>query len=118
MVDDGSTTPVAAALADLWSPARRVLVNPSPGGAAQARNFGAARARSAMLFFLDDDDRMVPGYAVAMLALAVAQTALTYGHSASRTISTLPRAPLTPGHFTQGRRSETLPCKPCPSSPA
>ena len=111
VIDDGSTTPVAGALADLAGPTLRVLVNPSPGGAAQARNFGAAQALGPVLFFLDDDDRIVPGYPTAMLARAAAMPDLSYGHSAIRTVDSLPRAPLTPGRFTQGRRSETLPFK-------
>ena len=99
VVDDGPTSPVAAALAERVGPSRRVLVN--PGGAAQARNFGTGRARGGVVFCLDDDDPMVPCYTEAMLALAVAQTALTYHHSASRTLSILPRAPDT-GPFHAG----------------
>ena len=99
VVDDGPTSPVAAALAERVGPSRRVLVN--PGGAAQARNFGTGRARGGEVFCLDDDDPMVPCYTEAMLALAVAQTALTYHHSASRTLSILPRAPDT-GPFHAG----------------
>lgn len=109
VIDDGSDGPVAKALTDLAGPSLRVLVNPNPGGAAQARNYGAAQARGAVLFFLDDDDRMVPGYPTAMLALAAAQPALTYGHSAIRTIATQSRPPLVAGRFATGRLSETLP---------
>ena len=69
--------------------------------AAQHRRAISARAGRGEVFFLDDDDPMVPCYTEAMLALAVAQTALTYHHSASRTLSILPRAPDT-GPFHAG----------------
>jgi Glycosyl transferase family 2 len=109
VIDDGSTSPVSVALADLAVPALRVLVNPNPGSAASARNFGTTEAVGQVLFFLDDDDRMVQGYPAAILALRQRQPDLVWGHSAVRTTAALPRAALVPGRFGAGRLSATLP---------
>lgn len=109
VIDDGSTQPVSLALADLAVPALRVLVNPNPGSAASARNFGAAEATGKVLFFLDDDDRMVPGYPAAILAELGRQPGLVWGHSAIRTTKGLPRAALAPERFGAGRLSASLP---------
>lgn len=108
VVDDGSTSPVAGALANMTVPALRILVNPNPGSAASARNFGAAQAAGEVLFFLDDDDRMVQGYPAAMLAVRARYPDLIWGHSATLGTLQLPRAALPPGKFTNGRRAEGL----------
>lgn len=109
VIDDGSTSPVSQVLADLAVPALRVLVNPNPGSAASARNFGAKVAAGQVLFFLDDDDRMVPGYPAAILAERAGQPGLVWGHSAIRTTAGLPRAMLPPGRFAVGKPSASLP---------
>ena len=85
------------------------LVHPGPGSAASARNFGAKVASGQVLFFLDDDDRMVPGYPAAILAELTRQPGLVWGHSAIRTVAVRPRAALPPGRFCAGKPSAALP---------
>lgn len=62
VVDDASTMAVADILAPLAHPALRIVQNPGPHGPSGARNFGASAARGDVLFFLDDDDELLPEY--------------------------------------------------------
>jgi glycosyltransferase involved in cell wall biosynthesis len=68
VVDDQSTPPAAKTLAPLAAPALRVVRNPGPHGPAGARNYGVDQARGAVIFFLDDDDTLEPGYCREVLA--------------------------------------------------
>lgn len=68
VVDDGDAFPAAATLASLSGPSLRITVNPGPKGPSAARNHGAALAPAGLLFFLDDDDLMVPDYPRRILA--------------------------------------------------
>jgi glycosyltransferase involved in cell wall biosynthesis len=56
VVDDASTEPYAARLAELGDPRIRVIHNPANMGVAGARNVGIEAARGVYLAFLDDDD--------------------------------------------------------------
>jgi glycosyltransferase involved in cell wall biosynthesis len=60
IVDDASTTPVAAAATGLDDTRVRVLRNEDPLGVSASRNRGAAEASGAWLAFLDDDDVWAP----------------------------------------------------------
>lgn len=68
VVDDGDNFPVQHALADVVASELRVKTNPGPKGPSAARNYGAAQAKSEILFFLDDDDLMEPDYIYRILA--------------------------------------------------
>src|SRR4051812_5785809 len=62
VVVDGSTDGTAEALAELSLPFGLHVLQQSPaGGAARARNMGAAAARGAILLFMDDDIEPLPG---------------------------------------------------------
>jgi glycosyltransferase involved in cell wall biosynthesis len=68
VVDDQSTPPAAEVLAPLATPALRVVRNPGPHGPSGARNHGVDQAQGAVIFFLDDDDMLQPGYCREVLA--------------------------------------------------
>lgn len=82
VVDDGSVPPAQAALgANFGNDPRLVILrNSGPNGAAAARNLGAGHARGKVLFFLDDDDLMLPGYCNLVLT-AMAGRDLPWGFS-------------------------------------
>lgn len=62
VVDDKSIVPAAQVLAAETDPRLRVIVNTGPKGAASTRNLGVAVAAGDLVFFLDDDDEILPGY--------------------------------------------------------
>lgn len=62
VVDDKSIVPAAQVLAAETDPRLRVIVNTGPKGAASTRNLGVAVAAGDVVFFLDDDDEILPGY--------------------------------------------------------
>lgn len=62
VVDDKSTIPAAQVLATESDPRLRVIVNTGPKGAASTRNLGVSSASGDVVFFLDDDDEILPGY--------------------------------------------------------
>lgn len=62
VVDDKSIVPAAQVLAAETDPRLRVIVNTGPKGAVSTRNLGVAVAAGDVVFFLDDDDEILPGY--------------------------------------------------------
>lgn len=68
VVDDASTPPAAEALAGIGDPRLRVIRNDGPRGASGARNHGVAAARHDLVFFLDDDDEILPDYCDRIIA--------------------------------------------------
>lgn len=72
VVDDGSHDGTAAALAEAFGDAVRV-VRARGNGAAAARNLGAREARGDWVAFLDDDDVWLPGH-LAHIGDAIAAT--------------------------------------------
>lgn len=68
VTDDRSDPPASAALRSIDHPALRITVNTRKQGASGNRNHGVAEARGRVVFFLDDDDVMVPGYPEAVLS--------------------------------------------------
>lgn len=62
VIDDLSNPTAADILADFNLPSLRILVNPGPHGPSGARNYGASQARFDLIFFLDDDDQLLPHY--------------------------------------------------------
>lgn len=68
VVDDKSDVPAAQVLAHLDDARLRVTVNPGASGAASARNWGLSQARGEVVFFLDDDDEMLPDHCQRVLA--------------------------------------------------
>jgi len=65
VVDDASTEPYAAQVAELGDPRIRVIRNATNLGAAGSRNVGIAAARGAYLAFLDDDDEWLSTFLTA-----------------------------------------------------
>ncbi len=70
VVDDASAPPAAEALATVGDPRLRVIRNQGPRGASGARNHGVAAARHELVFFLDDDDEILPDYCDRVIASA------------------------------------------------
>lgn len=84
VADDRSNPPAAEALAGLAGPALRIVVNDGRRGAAANRNRGVAAARGDVVFFLDDDDLLLPGYPAAVLSqLARSSPRPVWGFSAT-----------------------------------
>lgn len=83
VTDDRGTPPAAAALADIRNSALRIVTNDGARGAAPNRNHGVRAARGRIVFFLDDDDLMLPGYPAAILARLAREPAHVWGFSAT-----------------------------------
>ena len=68
VIDDGSTTDIAAAVADVvdGAPVPTRVVRQAPSGLAVARNHGADVASGELLAYIDDDALVDPGWAAAL----------------------------------------------------
>ena len=85
VVDNASRPPASEALAKIRDPRLRIVVNPGPHGPAAARNFGVAQSRAATVFFLDDDDALLPDYIARIEARRVGRArAARFGFAAMR----------------------------------
>lgn len=64
VVDDNGTPPAGDSLAGIGGIGRdlRIFRNLSAPGPSGARNFGVSMTQAPVIFFLDDDDRMLPDY--------------------------------------------------------
>lgn len=62
VVDDGSKISASEVLSDFDDRELRIFRNPGPHGASAARNFGVLQTTTQTVFFLDDDDRLMPEY--------------------------------------------------------
>ncbi|WP_457647722.1 glycosyltransferase family 2 protein [Profundibacter sp.] len=83
IVDDKSDPPAQNILAEFDDHRLIALVNDGPNGAAAARNFGLKTARGRIVFFLDDDDELLPEYCSTILnSVAVDHPSVDYGFSA------------------------------------
>lgn len=60
VIDDKSSVAATQSLRAIADPRLRVMVNDGRSGAASTRNFGVLHALGAVVFFLDDDDEMLP----------------------------------------------------------
>lgn len=69
VIDDGSDQKAREVLRDLASDSLRVIENPPPHGPSQARNLGLRLAKGKTIFFLDDDDELLPHYLKEILLL-------------------------------------------------
>ncbi len=85
VIDDKSNPPAQIVLAEFDDPRLVTLVNDGPGGAAAARNLGMKTARGPIVFFLDDDDEILPDYCTGILNTVVPKRHyVAYGFSAVR----------------------------------
>lgn len=62
VVDDASTRPASEVLHPWADASMRVLRRDVSSGISAARNAGIASSRGEIIFFLDDDDELAPGY--------------------------------------------------------
>jgi len=62
VVDDGSSPSADSTLKEFMDERLRTIVNPGPHGPSQARNLGVKNAKGRTIFFLDDDDELLPHY--------------------------------------------------------
>lgn len=84
VVDDGCTIPAVDVLALLAGPGLRVVNNPGPHGPSGARNHGVFQAKQSIIFFLDDDDALLPDYCQTILdIIADLPASVGYGFSAA-----------------------------------
>lgn len=70
VADDASTDDTAGVVASIGDPRVRYMRLPQNGGPAAARNAGFAASRGEWLMVLDADDRIAPGRAAELVALA------------------------------------------------
>ncbi len=83
VIDDKSNPPAQDALEEFDDPRLVLLVNDGNSGAAAARNFGIKSAKGKVIFFLDDDDEILPDYCNEILDTVVAKHHnIAYGFSA------------------------------------
>jgi len=83
VVDDGSSPPAQEVTDSFNEPRLRVVVNQGDHGAAGARNFGMLQARGTIVFFLDDDDELMPDYCDHILTEVIPNAPeIDYGFSA------------------------------------
>jgi len=83
VVDDGSNPPAQRVIDSFDDPRLKVVVNTDTHGAAGARNFGMLHARGEIVFFLDDDDEIMPDYCDHILTDVLPSAPdLDYGFSA------------------------------------
>jgi glycosyltransferase involved in cell wall biosynthesis len=69
VIDDNSKIPAVESLAQLNDPRIHVYVNEYKGGVSGVRNFGLSKSQGAVVFFLDDDDEILPDYCRRILSL-------------------------------------------------
>jgi glycosyltransferase involved in cell wall biosynthesis len=82
VVDDGSHTPAIEVLAEYPECRVKVISNDGVPGPAGARNAGVRAAESETVFFLDDDDQLMPDYMNSvLLARKGAAECAEYGFS-------------------------------------
>ncbi len=62
VIDDKSGIPASEVLSKVQDGRLRVIVNAGRSGAASARNLGVSLASGRVVFFLDDDDELLPDY--------------------------------------------------------
>jgi glycosyltransferase involved in cell wall biosynthesis len=62
VVDDGGTIAARDTLADQNDSRLSILTNTGPSGPGGTRNFGVGHSRADLIFFLDDDDALLPDY--------------------------------------------------------
>jgi glycosyltransferase involved in cell wall biosynthesis len=86
VVDDRCERPAREVVEHLANPCLRVVENPGPHGAAGARNHGAACSRGSILFFLDDDDRILAGYLERIMDRLCNGCSADYGFAAMKAI--------------------------------
>ena len=98
VVDDGGEIPAAQSLETFADARLRVTRNPGPGGGggSPARNHGVTQTGADVLFFLDDDDQLLPDY-VAMVLGALRGPAAGAGYG------------FAPRRFKEPPRTETRP---------
>lgn len=69
VIDDNSKIPAVESLAQLNDPRIHVYVNEYKGGVSGVRNFGLSKSQGEIVFFLDDDDEILPDYCQRILSL-------------------------------------------------
>jgi glycosyltransferase involved in cell wall biosynthesis len=113
VVDDRSDPPASNAVATLGDPRVRVVVNTGARGAAGARNHGIGAARGSVIFFLDDDDEMLPFYCAHILSTVLpAHPETDFGFSAWLSVSEAdPRGRLMGDGLPDGPVAEDAPMR-------
>lgn len=69
VIDDNSKTPAVESLAHVNDARIHVYINENSGGVAGVRNFGLSKSKGEIVFFLDDDDEILPDYCQRILSL-------------------------------------------------
>lgn len=88
VVDDGSDPPMSATLLGVEDPRLKLVVNGQPHGASPARNTGIGQSSGDVIFFLDDDDEMLPDYPAVILDRLRGAQALDYGFGGIEIVDT------------------------------
>lgn len=84
VVDDGCAVPASVVLAAFNQSRLKVVINHGRHGPSAARNFGVQRSDAELVFFLDDDDQLLPHYCRSILqTLPTLPPNCQFGHCAS-----------------------------------
>lgn len=83
VTDDESEPPASETLVGIDHPSLFVTRNPGKSGAAANRNHGVRKATGKIIFFLDDDDLLFPGYVKRVLSALKKKPEAAWGFSAT-----------------------------------
>lgn len=109
VVDDASNIPARDILAAFIAPDLRILRLDVSNGIGAARNAGIAASLGSVIFFLDDDDEIMPDYPATILAGPAAQ--FDYGFSNILTATADGAIQKGKPHFASGAISRRAPLR-------
>lgn len=90
VVDDRSVQPASEILRHIDDARLSVMINEQSQGASGARNYGVAHSQADVVFFLDDDDEILPDYCTRIMNLVDSGACCDYGFSAVKVHQLMP----------------------------
>lgn len=110
VVDDGSAKKASDVLREFLGDRLTVIVNGPPHGPSQARNMGLLMAQGKTIFFLDDDDEILPDYIRKIIRLRESlPDNCVYGFSSALLKTKQGTKPFSRKHLTGGLYDAKVP---------